>query len=153
MRAKKGLRITGLIFAVSFVVFINQQALFSEDTLIEGGVITSPQNEPEIQWVWGEVINTDAQNKAITVKYLDYETDQEKEIIINVNDKTTFENIKSIDEIKPKDTLSIDYTISPDGKNTATNISVERPEESQGTQVQPEENILVPFPEEENKEF
>ena len=35
---------------------------------------------------------------------------------------------KSIDEIKVGDSVSIDYTVSADGKNLALNISLEKPE-------------------------
>jgi hypothetical protein len=49
---------------------------------------------------------------------------------INVDDKTTYESIKSLDEIRPRDTLSIDYVVSADGKTIARNISVEKPEET-----------------------
>jgi hypothetical protein len=93
-------------------------------------------SEPETQWIWGEVVSVDTAAKKILVKYLDYETDTEKEINIDVDDKTTYENVKSVDEIKPQDTLSIDYIINPDGRNIAKNISIEKPE---GAQTLPEE--------------
>lgn len=93
-------------------------------------------SEPETQWIWGEVVSVDTAARKILVKYLDYETDTEKEINIDVDDKTTYENVKSVDEIKPQDTLSIDYIINPDGRNIAKNISVEKPE---GAQTLPEE--------------
>ena len=80
------------------------------------------------QWVWGEVVSLDTENKTILVKYLDYETDQEKEISKGVSDKTTYENIKSLDEIKPQDSVSIDYSVSPENMNIATNISLEKAE-------------------------
>ena len=87
-----------------------------------------PQNENDTQWTWGEVVNLDSASKAVTLKYLDYETDQEKDIVLIVDEKTTFENIKSFDEIKVKDTLSIDYMVGPDGKNIAKNIGLEKPD-------------------------
>ena len=87
--------------------------------------------EPEPQWIWGDATSVDAVGKKIAVRYLDYESDTEKDINIEVNDKTTYENVKSIDEIKPQDTLSVDYAVTPDGKNIAKNISVERPESAQ----------------------
>jgi len=84
--------------------------------------------DPEMQWLWGEAVSVDVAARKILVKYLDYETDTEKQINIDVSDKTSFENINSIDGIKPADILSIDYVTGPDGKNTAKNISVEKPE-------------------------
>ncbi len=94
------------------------------------------QNENETQWAWGEVVNLDSAAKTITLKYLDYETDQEKNIAIVIDDKTAFENIKSFDEIKVKDTLSIDYIAAPDGKNLAKNIGLESVDSSSAVPVQ-----------------
>lgn len=108
--------IWGIIASLIFVSLV-----FSQET----------QTEPDIQWLWGEVLYTDIQNKDILVKYLDFESDQEKEINIDVDEKTTFENIKSFDEIKTKDNVSVDYTINADGKNIAKNIVVEKSEEMQ----------------------
>jgi len=84
------------------------------------------EKEGEAQWVWGEVVSLDAQAKAITLKYLDYETDQEKELTLLVDDRTSFENVKNLDEIKAKDTLSVDYVSEPENKNIAKNISLEK---------------------------
>lgn len=81
-----------------------------------------------MQWVWGEVVTADAPNNTITVKYLDYETDQEKEMPVLVDDKTVYDNLKSLAEVKPKDTLSIDYIATPDNKFVARNISKEAAE-------------------------
>lgn len=99
-------------------------------------------SESEVQWLWGEVSNVDAIARQISVKYLDYDTDTEKEIAITVDDKTTLENVKAIDEIKALDTVSIDYVVSPNGNNLAKNISVEKielenPAPEKGTQEFP----------------
>ncbi len=126
---------TGLILGIMVsLIFISARTIFSQEPTIQGGAIPENQNEPEMQWVWGEVVTLDTQNKTVLVKYLDYETDQEREISINIDEKTTYENIKSIDELKPKDAVSIDYIISPDGNNVAKNISFEKPEDTQNMQ-------------------
>jgi len=85
-------------------------------------------NEINMQWVWGEVVSLDSQAKTVILKYLDYETDQEKELALVIDEKTTYENIKSFDEIKVKDILSIDYAAGPEDKNVAKNISLEKPD-------------------------
>jgi hypothetical protein len=84
--------------------------------------------EPEMQWLWGEVVSVDPSKNVLVVKYLDYEADAEKEMSLSVDEKTTFENSKSLDEIKPQDTVSIDYMSAGEGKVLAKNISVEKPE-------------------------
>jgi hypothetical protein len=93
-----------------------------------GGAIPELPMEPETQWVWGEVASVDKQSKMLIVKYLDYETDQEKQLTVVIDDKTAFENIRALDDLKPLDTVSIDYLASSDGKNLVRNISVEKPE-------------------------
>jgi hypothetical protein len=92
--------------------------------------------EPEVQWLWGEVVSVDILNKQMIIRYLDYETDTEKEISVGVDDKTTYENIKSLEEIKPQDAVSVDYIVNTDGKNIAKNINLEK---NEGTGVLPEE--------------
>lgn len=100
-------------------IFAQQQGVSQKKTEM------NPQ-ETEIQWLWGEVVSVDAQYKKLAVKYLDYETDTDKEISISVARDTTFENIKSIAEIKVQDNISIDYIPAADGSGIAKNISVER---------------------------
>lgn len=113
----------GLVFTtVLLITLISSGVVFSQE-----GPSLAQSAEPEMQWVWGEMVSLDAANNQITVKYLDYENSAEKEIILGVNEKTTYENINSLGELKPKDTVSIDYIVS-DGKNIAKNISMEKPE-------------------------
>jgi len=125
--------VLGIMF--SFIL-ISTGLIFSQEQAAEKPPAQEVPSEPETQWIWGEVVSVDTAARKILVKYLDYETDTEKEINIDVDDKTTYENVKSVDEIKPQDTLSIDYIINPDGRNIAKNISVEKPE---GAQTLPEE--------------
>lgn len=112
--------ILGIILAL---ILISGVSVFSQEP-----TATNTEAEPETQWLWGEVSSVDVQKKEILLKYLDYETDQEKEITIAVDEKTTFENAKSLEDIEPQDDLSIDYTVTSDGKNIAKNISLEKPE-------------------------
>lgn len=132
MNLKKAIILSGLVI----VLMTATQLVFAQEpapAAADSGMITSSQpavlqKENDMQWAWGEVMNLDNQAKTITLKYLDYETDQEKDLILTVDDKTTFENIKSFDELKLKDTLSVDYMIASDNKNIAKNISLEKPE-------------------------
>ncbi len=132
MKIKMSL-VLGIMF--SFIL-ISTGLIFSQDEATEKPPAQEVPSEPETLWIWGEVVSVDVAANKVLVKYLDYETDTEKEINIAVDDKTTYENVKSVDEIKPQDTLSIDYIINPDGRNIAKNISIEKPE---GAQTLPEE--------------
>ncbi len=93
------------------------------------------------EWLWGEVVSVDKAAGTLTVKYLDYDTDIEKETVIYTDNATVFENIKSLDEIKAEDTVSIDFTVAQD-KQLAKLISVERIEDE--TMFPAEEPESVP---------
>lgn len=138
------LRKSIILAIVAFsIILISSNTVFSqeEEKVIEGPAIQETPSEPEVQWLWGEVVSVDANNNEVAVKYLDYENDTEKEIAIAVDEKTIYENIESISEIKPKDNVSVDYIVSENGKNIAKNIIVEKPESQQTTEgeVKPEE--------------
>lgn len=115
-----------LILSAAGAGFSQEAEAVEETPLTE--TLPEAQMGLDTQWLWGGVVSVDVQNNELLVKYLDYETDQEKEITISVDDKTTYENIGSLIEIKPQDTVSIDYLVSAEGKNVAKNISVEKPE-------------------------
>ncbi len=127
-----------ILFGFVIVIMVTTQIIFAEEAAvapIDQAVITSNQEpalgkESDMQWAWGEVTNLDNQAKAITLKYLDYETDQEKELVLVVDEKTTFENIEDFDGLKLKDTLSIDYMSGVENKNIAKNVSFENPDAS-----------------------
>lgn len=120
--------------ANKYLIFITLVSLiflgFILSTAQENAVKVQPpvSDNTDVQWLWGEVLSLDPQNNALTVKYLDYETDTEKQITIVVNDETTYENAKALTDIKPLDTISVDYIIATPGKNIAKNISLEKPE-------------------------
>lgn len=124
MRQKR----TAILMSVFFLtLLLNGGLILAQEGATSEQISVPP--EDEMQWVWAEIISVDTQNKKILLKYLDYDTDTEEEISIGVDDKTTYENVKSIDELKPQDTISVDYIVTAEGKNIARNISVEKPEE------------------------
>lgn len=128
MRGMKGFI---LLSAATLGIFLAISSIYAQQESAQAPAAEAV-TEPEAQWLWGEVISVDANTRQIAVKYFDYETDAEKEMTISADDKTTYENVKSILEIKPLDTLSVDYTVGLDGKNIAKNISVEKAESNLG---------------------
>ncbi len=117
--------------AVLFVIFLAVMCGVAAVGFCQDATLKVPDPtvlEPEMQWLWGEVVSVDPSKNVLVVKYLDYEADAEKEMSLSVDEKTTFENSKSLDEIKPQDTVSIDYMSAGEGKVLAKNISVEKPE-------------------------
>jgi hypothetical protein len=126
---------TGLVLGIAgCLIFISTGLSFSQEPATQAQTTPETQVEPQTQWLWGEVVSVDTTNKTLSVKYLDYEIDQEKDIAITTNDQTSYENVNSLSEIKIKDALSIDYIVSADGKNIAKLISVEKPESEPSTQ-------------------
>ncbi|MCX5714550.1 MAG: hypothetical protein NT033_07060 [Candidatus Omnitrophica bacterium] len=126
--------------ACLFFVYTNRglaQEQATQTPKNEEGVV-----EADILWLWGEVSSIDSQNKSLVVKYFDYETDQEKEMTVAVDNKTILDNIKSFEEIKPQDTVSIDYIVSSDGKNISKNISIEKPEIAPEPQASPQQTSV-----------
>jgi hypothetical protein len=119
-----------VIVAFSIVVLFNTSlSLAQNKTATQDEALSL--GEPDILWLWGEVNSVDLEKGMISVKYLDYETDTEKDAVIYVDDKTAYENAKAIVDIKPKDIVSIDYVTGAQGSSIAKNISVEKPEDTQ----------------------
>lgn len=83
------------------------------------------QGEENISWVWGEVKSVDLALSTATVIYMDYQTDEEKDLALEVNTQTKFEGVENLGALKVGDTAGIDYAVT-DGKNIARNISVEK---------------------------
>ncbi len=137
----KSFKIMSLILC-GFLIFFganNAESLAADvaaDTSANPGSIVADSSQtaeetaaPETQWLWGEIVSLDPAKNQLNVRYLDYENDTEKEITITVNEKTIFENSSSYDQLKPKDTVSVDYLVTPEGVNLAKNVSMEKPEE------------------------
>jgi hypothetical protein len=129
------------VFLFGFAIItmtITGKIIFAEEAMIastDQAVValnqqSDAQKESDMQWVWGEVTNLDNQAKTVTLKCFDYETDQDKELVLVVDEKTTLENIKDFNDLKLNDALSVDYIIGADNKNIAKNISFEEPDTS-----------------------
>lgn len=148
MNWKKVVVLSGLavcMMVAAQIVFAEEPAVAPTDsTVITSNQATASPKESDMQWAWGEVTNLDNQAKTITLKHLDYETDQEKELVLVVDAKTVLENIKDFNELKLKDTLSVDYILGEDNKNIAKNISFEKPDAASIAPVPAVENTQPP---------
>lgn len=129
-----------LIF-VSFLVVSFSQLSFAQ----EGQPGQNPASSPGLsatakpalaEWLYGEVNSVDITGKSVTLTYLDYDTDIEKQALVYADAKTIFENVKSIEGIKPQDMVSIDYITGSDSRNIAVTISVEKPESTDDLEVE-----------------
>jgi len=133
MKLGKIVFLSALFILFPSIIFI----VYAQGVLVsppaDNTVVTSDsqpvvQERNDTRWAWGAVINLDIEAKTVTIKYLDYETDQEKDLLLVIDDKTAFENVKGLEEIKTNDTLSVDYAVGPDSRNIAKNISLEKPD-------------------------
>jgi hypothetical protein len=113
-------------------IVTNQAAVESEpkETATQPLDVTTNQmpavDVENIQWVWGEVANVDATANKLSVRYLDYETDTEKEEVFLVDKSSEFENVASMEEIKTGDSAGIDYYVDKDGQRIVKSISIEK---------------------------
>ncbi len=136
-----------LIVSMVFVL-VSASGLLAFNSTGQDGSDTVAQEEPEIQWVWGEVVLADPVSNRLTVKYLDYDTDQENEMVFAVNDKTTYENAVFLGDIKPGSPVGVDYIIDEEGNGIAVNISIENIDS-----LSAEANPLEKLPEKDAQEI
>lgn len=132
------IRISVILGIIGLFIFVNTGLVLGENDPTSEvslpSVLSSPESKDlDVQWVWGEVKNLDARGKTVTLKHLDYETNEEKEITLTIDSATTYENVKYFEDIQLNDALSVDY-VSSSGRNIAKNISLEKPEYTAVTQ-------------------
>ncbi len=85
------------------------------------------QEVDSTEWVWGEVVSTDANKKEVVIKHLNYDTYEEVQTTITLNDKTLLENAADLSAISSGDHVTVDYKVQ-DGANVAGLIVVEKKE-------------------------
>ena len=112
-----------LLFAAMLLAFAPAQA-FSQEEMME------EEREEFLtdEWLLGDAIALDSENNQLKVSYIDYETEEEKEITIMVDADTGYDNVGSLAEIKVGDVVSVDYIIDSQGQAVAVNISVDKSE-------------------------
>lgn len=83
------------------------------------------------EWVWGEVVSVDEAHKQIVIRHLDYETYEEVQMTLVCDDKSLFENVPGLAQVKPGDGVTVDYNVQ-DGVNIAGLVVVEQKEAGSG---------------------
>ena len=124
-----------------------------ENIISETGLV-----DENISWVWGEVKNVDYISSKFNILYMDYQTDDEKELVLTVNQDTKLEGINDFNSLKAGDTVGIDYFSDADN-NIAKNISVEKLEKPSevsspeaSSSIQPDEIAAMDVPPEPKAE-
>lgn len=75
-------------------------------------------------WLWGEVVEVDALNGRIAVKYADADISGERVMHISVTGGTKYYNVAGLAEIKPGDNISADYDFNI-GEAIASSVTVD----------------------------
>jgi Cu/Ag efflux protein CusF len=69
----------------------------------------APPMDREMEWIWGEVVGVDGATKEVTIKHLDYDTYEEAKTILSLDEKTAYENVEGLAQIKAGDHVTADY--------------------------------------------
>ena len=80
----------------------------------------------EGQEAYGEVISVDANAGAITITEYDYEKDEDINKTYTIDKAATYENVKSLAEVKAGDWVALTLKPQKDGSNLAASVYVER---------------------------
>jgi len=124
---KQGIRSCAIsVLCLSLLLLFNGLSFCQEAGEQTQNVTENQTVEPEDSWLWGDVVSLDTAAGQLVLKYIDYESDSEKKVSVYTSAETTYENVSGLAEIKPEDTVSVDYITAADGKITAKHISVEK---------------------------
>ena len=80
---------------------------------------------PEEISIYGEIKSVNIATNSITVKYYDYDSDNEKSVEITADNTTKIEGVSTMNDIKQESWSDINYTVV-NGKNIAKSIVVEK---------------------------
>jgi hypothetical protein len=103
-----------------------KETVTEEEAQAEEGIPTQEVALEDTLWVGGEVIGVDSSAGTISVSYYDFESDELNDIDIVVTGQTEFEGVNSLSGIESGDYVDVDYVVSPEGKNVARLIAVEK---------------------------
>ncbi|MDP3143527.1 MAG: hypothetical protein Q8N14_06320 [Candidatus Omnitrophota bacterium] len=128
---------TEVVIPTSAPAAVNAESVISNTEAVvaaEAGNIMDETVQPitgsvlleETKWVWAEVTAVNTASSQFTIKYLSYDSDDEKELILSVDNTTKLENFKSLSEMAAGDNVSVDYLIDQNGKAIAKSISLQK---------------------------
>lgn len=106
---------------------MTEAAAGTKEEMVSAGAAERKPSE----WVWGEVVSVDEAHKQIVIRHLDYETYEEIQMTLVCDDKSLFENVSGLAQIRPGDGVTVDYNVR-DGVNIAGLVVVEQKEAGSG---------------------
>lgn len=78
------------------------------------------------EWLWGEVVSVNPTLNQLVVKHMDYESYEEVQTTLTIEEKTMFENASDLTHVLVGDHVTVDYK-TKDGSNIIELIVVEKP--------------------------
>jgi|GEM_PF-2494929 len=81
---------------------------------------------PQGQEAYGEVVSVDANAGAVTITEYDYEKDEDVNKSYTIDKAATYENVKSLLEVKAGDWVALTLKPQKDGTSLAASVYVER---------------------------
>jgi hypothetical protein len=108
---------------ILIVIFLSGVLVWAQTEVADTSKIQS-----NVDWLWGEVVSVDVSANTLLVRYLDFNLDEEKELVVKIDTLTVLEGVKSVDEISAGDTVSIDFVKENATTNLGRKILVEKPE-------------------------
>jgi hypothetical protein len=91
------------------------------------------QDDVESFYSYGEVLSV--MQDQVMIREFDYATGEEKDVVYFISSATTFDMIESADQIKPGDLIDVEFVVSEDGRNIASEIFVDNIEDFEQEEI------------------
>lgn len=121
------MRLFRFTFVAAMFLLAGCVFVLAQDEEGPGEAVAIEAEDARLKWCAGKVVSIDAPSGAVVLKTLDYESGKDTDISIFADGSTVYDNLNSFSEIKPLDSLSIDYSVTKEGKNLAKSINLELP--------------------------
>ena len=108
------------LILLSVSLFVSQAVFGDKET---DASLTEPC--PETQQIWAEVVSIDIPQNQVLVKYRDFDTQRENELLLSVDSQTKFETVFSLEYLRIDDAVVIDYIVTAQGNKLAKKIRLE----------------------------
>lgn len=119
-----------MLAAAAVVLGVSPSCSYSQQGVAENPApasvaVAAPADETSI---YGEVQSVSGEAGSMTVQYYDYDSDEERSVVIVTDAGTKLENVAGVGEIKKGDWVDVTYVSAGSG-NLARSVFVEKEEE------------------------
>jgi len=89
---------------------------------------SAERGQPEVLFVYGEVVAIDGIWNSVTIRHFDYTVLKNDDLEIALKETTEWENVPGMRQLNIGDWAGVTYVIQPNGNRMAESISVEKTE-------------------------